>query len=160
MNALLASFVPFGVSADSRAETLQRHWDDTEASAEALLMEYMALAMSPRQYLFKRHMLRSLLELDKNTIALTLYEQTLNAQAWAIYRVRRLKLGKNQYWWSLAVVSTGSRVECEQTIHAMNGQTASTATHARHVLESRWNGDLPWREHFLVAAPHLVAAKE
>jgi hypothetical protein len=123
-------------------------------------MEYMALAMNSRQPLFKRHTLRSLLEQDKNTIALTLGEQTLNDQAWAVYRVRRLKLGKNQYWRSLAVESVGNRVECEQTIHAMNGQGTSTTIHARHVLESCWDGDLPWREHFLVAAPHLVAAKE
>lgn len=72
---------PFGVLAGSWAETLQRDRDDPEASAEALLMEYMALAMNPRQSLFKRHTLRSLLEQDKNTIALTLGEQTLNEQA-------------------------------------------------------------------------------
>lgn len=151
---------PFGVSAGSQAETLQRHRDDPVASARALLMEYMSLAMNPRQSLFKRRTLRSLLEADKNTIALTLFEQALNDQEWAVYRVRRLKLGKHQHWRSLAIVSTGSRLECENAIHKLNHGQINLSTHTRHVLESRWEGNLPWREYFLVAAPHRVAAKE
>jgi|GEM_PF-3359312 len=150
---------PFGVSAGSRAETLQRHRDDPEASAKALFMEFMSLAMNPRQSLFKRRTLRSLLEADGNTITLTLFEQALNAPEWAVYRVRRLKLGKHQHWRSLVVVSTGSRLGCELAVHALNGHRVSHETHVRHVMESRWKGDLPWREQFVVAAPHLVAAK-
>lgn len=150
---------PFGVSAGSRAETLQRHRDDPEASAKALLMEYMSLAMNPRQSLFKRHTLRSLLEQDKNMIALTLFEATLRAQAWAVYEVRRLKYGKNQHWRSIVVVSTGSREDCEQAVQTLN-KSPTYDHHTCHFIESRWDGALPWREHFLVAAPHLVAAKE
>ena len=128
---------PFGVSAGSLAETLQRHREDPVASASALFMEYMSLAMNPRQSLFKRRTLHSLLVKDGNMIALALFEQALNAEAWAVYRVRRLKLGKYQHWRSLVVVSTGSRLECEQVIYRLNGHNAATERHTRHVLESR-----------------------
>lgn len=153
------SFCPF-----SRDHHQGRYVDNTEAAADAMLMELSALALNPRSTIFARH---SLIEevTRTNPAATEAYHRRLAASTWAVYEVRRIMFAKGVAWRSVRTLVTadhpGVAVELARLAAAHRvGVTSSRGGLERVSLEERSDTVYPSRERFFVAAPVGVADKE
>lgn len=100
------SFCPF-----ARAGVIERFRAEPEAAAKALLIEHNALALNARMKLYKSKTLRELLEADGNTDALRAFETVLDAETWAVYRIRRIYSGPGKAVRKVEILDTGTRTE-------------------------------------------------
>ena len=133
-------------------------------ACQAMLMEFVSLAMNPRMTLFADKSVIDLVRADSNGEAIRQFEEYLAANRWALYRVRRCRVGKN---WDRSVtqLAVGGRghVSCLLNHHAAReGARVETEPSGvrRAWLRRRHGGAGPDGEEFLVGCPHLVAVKQ
>jgi hypothetical protein len=83
------AFCPFAGQGCERDAMLQRWSDEPERAAWAVEVERVALAFNPRMLLFKTRSVEDILRAAGNTDALRIADERLDAQEWAVYRLRR-----------------------------------------------------------------------
>jgi hypothetical protein len=141
-------------------EILARYSDFPEIAAQALLLEYVAVALNPHTTLYRDRTLLSAIVEDQNELALEAFNRLLARQEWAVYRVRRILTRQGGGDRSVEKVQVGSRAEMHAAIAQLSGETvADPFACPRFYLCRREKGVYPTREEFWVAAPALAQNK-
>lgn len=83
-------YCPFAHNKKNLVQLQIRQLAHPEQTAEALMLEYMSLALNPRGSLYRSESLMTMTKRVRNSKALSLFEQMHQTDSWAIYRVRRL----------------------------------------------------------------------
>jgi hypothetical protein len=99
------SFCPF---ASGKRSMVERYRIFPREAAEAVMLEYVSMALNPRMSLYSGRSLMNLIRADGNMRVLELFEDMLNADTWAVYRVRRIYF-QNSCWRKTEIVSRGTR---------------------------------------------------
>ena len=162
---------PFNALKD---DALLRHQQHPEQVDEAMLLEYVSLALNPRGTLYRNQSLIEITDASGNRLATESYEQKLDETSWAVYRVRRLYHAAKAKDGSPLENKKGTAIraverlteEIDRTEALAHLQTLITPTdevvmlrHIGYVYRQRCATRYPTREEFLVAAPAVVEAK-
>ncbi|TYB71146.1 hypothetical protein FXF51_01550 [Nonomuraea sp. PA05] len=163
---------PFSFSLGSRAESIRRFQRNPHQGVEALVMEYLAVAVNPLQGLLAGKQLYHLLASTPGSgPLLALFEQQLNDMPWAVYDVRRAyaarggdhtKRGTTRR--SLARLAVGSRAETvarlERAAH-LRGCRLDIGSDGRFRRVWWRHRELfyPTAQHLLTAGPDLADDK-
>jgi hypothetical protein len=156
------SYCPFAMSG---SHLVERFRDDHQAAVDALLVEFVAMALNERMRLFKNRSLRSDVERDGNTAALARFTAALDAQPWAVYRVRRVFYAPGVADRKVEALEVGDRATISRSIGryaAESGATIETDGDFRraHIQRHDPASDAyPQVEHLLTIAPATVADK-
>ena len=167
------TFCPYGCTKQNRLLLVERFRRHPEQTADALMLEYVSLALNPRSMLYCTKSLYDVVEAAEISEALTLFRARLNSSQWAVYRVRRIfnaKQGGDSATASkgtvqravekLAVLST--RRSAERRVRVLGSsldaefETVGDITYAHTVRKGE---GYPTREEFYVAAPAVVDTK-
>jgi hypothetical protein len=147
-----------------RGAALQRHREHPDAVADAMLLEYLSLALNPRATLYRDRSLIQITRDDGNQHAAEGYESRLASLPWAIYRVRRIYSGRGK----------ADRAVERQAVYASHAAAISALRNLglngtaelielRGILygfiERRSETVFPCREEYIVAAPAVVEDK-
>lgn len=151
------TFCPF---AGGRAPIVARYQDDPNAAAEALMLEFVALALNPRMALYKTKTLADIVRQAGNDRALEIFDAALAKETWGLYLVRRIFTGKGTAQRSVVRLSTGDRRTIQAAL-AAQGQVTHEGGVARvhHVERDAEAQVFPAAEAFIVAAPARVREK-
>ncbi|MEV4116301.1 hypothetical protein [Nonomuraea sp. NPDC049695] len=161
---------PFGYAKDSRDRTVLRLQRNPHQAVGALVMEYLSVAVNPRQGLLAGKQLYHLLASTPGSAdLLALLEDRLDELPWAIYEVRRAfsakrgdAMARGTTRRSLRRLVTGTRAEMVAEIaraaHLAGRRLDSDGRHHRVWVRER-NPMFPCVEQALVAAPALAHDK-
>jgi hypothetical protein len=97
------SFCPFS---GGKEEMMERYRVFPQQAAEALMLEYVSMALNPRMTLFSGKSLLSSIRADGNARALEIFHHMLSVEEWAIYRVRRIYFN-GSCWRKTEIVGRG-----------------------------------------------------
>ncbi len=144
-----------------QTEWASRWRSHPQSGADALLLEYTALALNPRMRLFGRHSAWSLASGHQLDEVIAAARARIAAAPWAGYEVRRTFSRPNAALRSVRTLTVGTRAAV---------RAAVAATTARHLdtdplgVVRAWlrpaTSGYPRAEHLIVAAPAGVADKE
>jgi hypothetical protein len=157
-------FCPFALcNRKGRDRTLDRYAANPEAALPALMLEYTARALNPRQGLASGTSLTALLAADpRQEKLLRMFEDRLDAADWRLYEVQRAILGVRARPRSLRAVAGGSRAEMAAALRAAAAGGPGELD-AHDGIERLWRirrgPGYPAAEHLLAAAPAGVADK-
>jgi hypothetical protein len=164
-------YCPFSAGAAGRDELIERWRAEPELGAQALALEYTAMALNPRSRLYGARSARELVDAHGLAGAEGLFARHLDREQWAVYEVRRIiharkadPGAKGPAWRSVRTLATGSRAEAEQILHRAarrRGARPFTDEHgiARAEIIARTE-TYPALEHALALAPVGVADKQ
>ena len=139
-----------------KPEVLQRYHESPAEAAEALFIEFLALAMNERMTLFSKKSLRAVLEKNGHAEALRIFHERLAEIPWAVYRVRRLLWAKGRGDRCTERLSEGKR---DQVVADLLKQGAQVeGDHVRLWVRQRGE-EYPGLEEMLVACPAVVDEK-
>lgn len=166
---VVAGFCPFALcNKEGLRRTLDRYAEDPASGVEALVLEYLAVALNPRQGLANGVRLAALMAADpRQRDGLRLFEERLAAMGWRLYEVRRARRGPRCGARSLRAVASGDRAAMEVLLHRLaqaareRGAAWEGSGHggiSRLWIRRRGDG-YPHAEHYLVAAPAGAADK-
>lgn len=132
-----------------------------ERVAHALMLEHISLSMNPRGTLYRKGSLRSILEQDGNTAALSRFKEKLDASEFALYRVRRIYSKKGKADRAVERITTGTRREVERQFSRVARHLTRRAEHGiSYAYEiERVRESYPAFESFYVCAPSTVPSK-
>ena len=151
-------FCPFNAL---KADGIERMRSFPARVAHALLLEHISLSMNPRGTLYRDRSLRSVVEADENTEALSAFHELLDSREQALYRVRRIYSKKGKADRAVERVLTGTRAEIEREFLALSaGLVIRTAHGIKYAYEHERAADqYPAFESFYVQAPAAVPSK-
>jgi hypothetical protein len=150
------TFCPF---TSGREELLRRYRIFPLQAAEAVMLEYVSMALNPRMSLYSGRSLLSSIRVDGNARVLELFEEMLNGDAWAVYRVRRIYFN-NSCWRKTEIVARGTREEVSAAIYLFGDGELNTVTeHLRIMVREKEQGKAFPREEFFVASPARAIEK-
>lgn len=160
------SFCPFN---SLTASDIERHKLYPEELSNALLIEYIALAMNPRATLYKTRSLYEIAVEHQMSEGLRLFDEQVKAAAWSLYRVRRIynaKGGdphkKGQTDRCVERLDTGTR-EAMQRAFQEKAKGLLVESHRLHLyayVRHRAAEELyPTAEEYFVACPNTVQTK-
>jgi hypothetical protein len=69
---------------------LRRHQQHPGQVADAIMLEYVSLALNPRGTLYRNRSLIEITGASDNRLAAETYEQKFATMPWSVYRVRRI----------------------------------------------------------------------
>ena len=150
------SFCPFS---GGREEIMRRYRVFAEQAAEALMMEYVSMALNPRMTLYSGKSLLNSIRADNNARALELFNEMLAAEEWAIYRVRRIYF-KGSCWRKTEIIKRGSRDAIHAGVLEMRGAgSLNTVTeHLRIVVSKKDRAkEFPREEFYVGLVPYIVS---
>ncbi|MBX0330097.1 hypothetical protein K2Z83_20730 [Oscillochloris sp. ZM17-4] len=156
------SYCPFAMSG---SHLTVRFRADHQAAVDALLVEFVAMALNPRMSLFKSRTLRSDVERDGNTAALARFSAALDAHPWAVYRVRRVFYAPGVADRKVEALEVGDRASIDRTLHRYAGEASADIDvdgdfRRAHMTRRDPNSTTyPQVEHLLTIAPATVADK-
>ena len=164
-------YCPFSAGREGRAELIERWRAEPAIGAQALALEYTALALNPRSRLYGTRSARELVRTHRLDEIEDAFARDLDRQQWAVYEVRRIiharrsdPAAKGPAWRSVRTVATGTRHEAERAL-----ARAAAAHRARPVLDEHGvvraeiitrAETYPALEHGLALAPVGVADKQ
>jgi hypothetical protein len=155
------TFCPF-VSAPSMREHLERWENEPRACAEALMMEYTALALNPTQTLYPRQRALALVEDAGLVKCLRAYREMMRRAGWALYRVRRAWRTQGGAKRSTEVLAKDGRPAMSRRLNAAakraGKKVVADGDHQRVIVKQRPTR-FPGREEMLTVAPVGVEAK-
>ncbi|QXJ25940.1 hypothetical protein AGRA3207_007509 [Actinomadura graeca] len=154
----------------SRIQTLERFVADPQAGLLALEMEYLAVALNPRQGLLGRGTLSDLLAQEGRQDTLRLFHQHLDRIPWACYEVRRALLPRagdpaktGTAAREVRVRGTGSRQRVQAELAAF-ARRAGVPVDTGGAIARAWllrrGPQRPTAEWFAVAAPQGALPKQ
>ena len=162
---------PFNALKD---DALLRHQQHPEQVADAMLLEYVSLALNPRGTLYRNQSLIEITDANGNRLAVASYEHKLDTTPWAVYRVRRIYHAAKAKDGSLLENKKGTAIRAVERLKEEMDKTAALAhlqmlimptdevivlREIRYVYRQRCATQYPAREEFLVAAPAVVESK-
>jgi hypothetical protein len=117
------------------------------------------MALNPRMSLYSGRSLLSSIRADGNRRVLELFEELLNGDEWAVYRVRRIYF-HNSCWRKTEIVARGTREEISAAIYLFGDGELNTVTEHLRVMvrEKGLIKEFP-REEFFVASPARAIEK-
>jgi len=148
------TFCPFA----TEEGVMGRFYRHPEQAAEALYLEYQALALNPRSTLYKN---RSLYEtMEKNTIydfsrARKIFRDFLHHGDWALYHIRRVVSGGSHR--CVEIADRGTRTEMTNSLLHFGKPDADDQF--LRVWMRRKGDEQPWGEEMLVALPLQIEEK-
>lgn len=155
------TFCPF-VSAPSMPEHLQRWERQPRSCAEALLMEYTALALNPTQTLYPRKRALHVVEEAGLRKCLGAYARLMREASWALYRVRRAWRTDGGAKRATDTLASNGRAGMERRLRAAAKRAGKSVQvdedHSRVVLKRRPTR-FPGKEEMLAVAPAGVEEK-
>jgi hypothetical protein len=144
-------YCPFSAGKEGRAELIERWRAEPEIGAQALSLEYTALALNPRSRLYGTRSARDLVRVHDLSDVENLFTRGLNREKWAVYEVRRIiharkadPSAKGPAWRSVRTLATGTRHEAEHALY-----TAARTHRARPFVD----------EHGIVRAEIIARAE-
>lgn len=146
-------FCPF---AAGKPDVLARYRESPAEAAQSLFLEYVSLCMNPAMTLYAGRSMRSVLERDGNREALRLFEERLDAERWAVYRVRRIVWAKGRADRKTERITEGTRAEV--TTDLLRRGAADENGVIRGRVRERGQ-TFPTVEETVAAAPAVVADK-
>lgn len=158
------TFCPFALcNREGRDRTLDRYAANPAAALPALMLEYTARALNPRQGLASGTSLAALLATDpRQEKLLRMFGNRLDDADWRLYEVQRAILGVRTRPRSLRAVAGGSRAEMAAALRAA-AAAGPGELDAHDGIERLWRmrrgPGYPAAEHLLAAAPAGVADK-
>ena len=162
---------PFNALKD---DALRRHQQHPEQVSDAMLLEYVSLALNPRGTLYRNQSLIEITRANGNLRASTSYEGKLETMPWAVYRIRRIYHAAKATDGTLIESKKGTAIRAVERLTEEIDRTAALAhlqsliaptdetvvlREIRYVYRQRCAATYPTREEFLVAAPAVVASK-
>lgn len=162
-------YCPFALAnREGRARVLARYAADPAAGVETLMLEHVALALNPAQGLVGGKRAVDMVRAAGHRHVLDAFEGALAASEYAVYEVRRVLRPRADDPTKQANASRSVRRWATGTRAAMTALLAETAAGSVEVADDgiaraylrRRGASLPTGEHFLVAAPAVVADKE
>jgi hypothetical protein len=151
------TFCPF---ASDKPDILARYRAFPKAAAEALLLENVSMALNPNSFLYRDRSLVSVLEKAGHILALRLFEQLLEEQRWALYRVRRVYTSKGHACRLVEKLLEGKKEEMQTALKGLAaGQTVVEVGSLRAHVIRRKRDTYPCQQEMLVVAPALAEAK-
>ncbi len=156
------SYCPFSMAG---THLLERFRDDHQAAVDALLVEFVAMALNFRMTLYKGRSLRSDVARDGNTAALAAFAAALDARPWALYRVRRVFYAPGVADRKVEALTVGNRAHSTAAldrIAAAEGAIVEADGDFRRAYVARrdpTNSTSPQVEHLLAIAPATVEEK-
>lgn len=142
--------------AAGKPDVLERYRQFPDAAAQALFLEHVSLAINPLAPLYGRRSLRSVIEHDGNATALRLLEERLDAEPWAVYRVRRIVWAKGRADRCTERLQDGTRDEITTEVIRRGGVFDGNAP---RLYVRRREKTYPTVEEMIVAAPGVVEEK-
>lgn len=155
-------------------EVLARHREHPEQIADALILERGSLCMNPRGTLYRGKSLWEITERAGHTEILAIFEERLQAEAHAVYRVRRLYAAKSNPDGTTNSAKKGNvqraverltdplpLAEAQQAWdrEVAGGGTVETHRGISYLYRERCAETYPTREDFLVVAPAVIDTK-
>jgi hypothetical protein len=164
-------YCPFSAGRAGRDELIERWRAEPEIGAQALALEYTALALNPRSRLYGSRSARELVHTHELAEVEHTFLRNLEREQWALYEVRRIiharrhdPSAKGPAWRSVRTLATGSRRETEEAL-----QAAAARHRARPFVDEHGIAraeiiarpeTYPALEHGLALAPVGVADKQ
>lgn len=157
-----------------KEDALRRHQQHPEQVADAMLLEYVSLALNPRGTLYRNQSLIEITRASGNSPAVESYEQKLDATRWTVYRIRRIyhaaKAKDGSFLYNKkgmairAVERLAGEIEKTEALAHLHGLIEPTdelvvQREIQYVYRQRCATRYPTREEFLVAAPAVVESK-
>jgi hypothetical protein len=162
---------PFNALKD---DALRRHQEHPEQVADAMLLEYVSLALNPRGTLYRNQSLIEITLASGNLQAVASYECKLETTPWTVYRVRRIYHAAKAADGTLIESKKGTAIRAVERLTEETDRIASLAhlqtliepndervvlREIHYVYRQRCATSYPTREEFLVAAPAVVESK-
>ena len=156
------------------AEAVQRHREQPEQVADAMILEHMSLSLNPRGQLYAKESLIQITLASGDQRAEAAYNAKLADVEWAVYRVRRIyQAGKRDGVVDYTKKGIASRAvenlqifatreEAEQgldTLAASQQAEIEVIRNIRYAYITRRGLQYPAREEFFTVAPNYVATK-
>ncbi|MEV7925974.1 hypothetical protein [Kitasatospora sp. NPDC088779] len=161
-------YCPFSAGQRGRAELIERWRAEPAVGAQALALEYTAMALNPRSKLYGTIAAQDLARTHGLADALGAFEEHLRHQRWSVYEVRRIihprrddPTAKGAAWRSVRSRFTGSRADAAAMLTAIADGRARTDQYGitRAEIIPRTSG-YPAIEMTLALAPAGVIDKE
>jgi hypothetical protein len=161
-------YCPFSAGRRGREELVERWRAEPSIGAQALALEYTALALNPRSLLYGTVSAQELARTHGLIDVLTEFRLHLQRQQWSVYEVRRIihprrgdATAKGAAWRSVRTLFTGHREDAQLALRIASGGVAATDQHGitRAEIIPRTSG-YPAIEMALALAPSGVADKE
>jgi hypothetical protein len=151
------AFCPFS---NGKAELRGRWMEEPDKAALSARMEFNSLGLNPRIGLFASGSVLSHLQATDNTKAIALYEEALERDAWAVYRVQRLPGASLR---KVSILFTGSRDEAQAEVSRLAAEAGlpleQNCGYDRFWVTERSDAQATPREELVVAIPADAKAK-
>ena len=154
-------YCPFNTLRDDAIERQREH---PRQVGDAMRIEHLSLALNPRGTIYKGRSLIQITIEAGNNVAVELYRNSIESEAWALYRVRRIYSGKGKADRAVEKLHVfegpaEARVALN-TISASSGVAVEELRGIPYVwYERRSETDFPTREEFITIAPAAVETK-
>ncbi|WP_405018081.1 hypothetical protein OHV05_14860 [Kitasatospora sp. NBC_00070] len=161
-------YCPFSAGRHGRAELIERWRAEPAVGAQALALEYTAMALNPRSKLYGTVSAQEVARRHGLVDVLGEFEEHLRRQRWSVYEVRRIiharrddPAAKGAAWRSVRTRFAGSRADAAAALAALTGGGAVTDQYGitRSEIIPRTSG-YPAIEMALALAPAGVTDKE
>ncbi|MFD9691862.1 hypothetical protein ACFWXO_39575 [Kitasatospora sp. NPDC059088] len=126
-------YCPFSAGHRGRAELIERWRAEPAIGAQALALEYTAMALNQHSKLYGSVAAQDLARTHGLTDVLTQFEEDLRRQRWSVYEVRRIvhprrddPTAKGAAWRSVRTVFTGHRDDAQLVLRTVSAGTAVT----------------------------------
>lgn len=145
----------------SQESVIPRYEKYPDKAAFSLFIEYASRCLNPRQTLYARGSLMSVIQEVGDRDALKLFDKMLDRSAWVIYHVRRIyKTGYSSFTpRSVRIVAEGKRRDMEARLSSYGPIRTDEDGIPRVVLSIKVEGQ-PSLEELYVAAPKTMQDKE
>ncbi|WP_369184170.1 hypothetical protein [Streptomyces sp. Y1] len=161
-------YCPFSAGHRGRAELIERWRAEPAIGAQALALEFTAMALNPRSKLYGSVAAQDLARSHGLTDVLARFEEDLRRQRWSVYEVRRIvhprrddPAAKGAAWRSVRTVFTGNHDDAQHMLRATSAGSVVTDEYGitRAEIIPRTIG-YPAIEKALALAPAGVLDKE
>jgi len=143
---------------------IERHKEHPSQVADAMMLEYVSLAMNPRGTLYKEKSLIEIARKTGNTDAIQEFERRLRYSRWALYRVRRVYSAKGRADRAVEKLARfGTLEDALEVLRRLAARSGLELEEKRGLSyawrERRSEGDYPTREELFTVAPDSVETK-
>lgn len=167
----MCSYCPFSSSRTGLPELVERWRAEPDTGADALGLEYTALALNPRSKLFGKRTAQDVVRSYGLDQVWENHQRNLSERRWSVYEVRRIihprradPAAKGPAWRSVRTLYTGDRNRAEEILRRRARHAGADVVLDEHGIvraELRARGDIyPAIEQALALAPAGVKDKQ
>jgi len=154
-------YCPFNALRDDAIERQREH---PRQVGDAMRIEHLSLALNPRGTIYKGRSLIQITIEAGNDVAVELYRKSIESEAWALYRVRRIYSGKGKADRAVEKLHVfEGPAEARMALNTISASSGVAVEELRGIPyvwhERRSETDFPTREEFITIAPAAVETK-